>query len=309
VTPRVSVIVPVRNGELELPNLLEALGRQGLSDRDLEVVVALNGGQDPSEDVARHFDARVVQVPHSSRPRKRNRAVAAASGQFLAFTDVDCVPAGGWLKALISCLTHQALAAGPVRLTTSDHPSPLERLELLWRFKQESAVCEEGWSVTANLAITREAFEAIGGFDESFVNAGEDVDLCLRARAAGFGISWCPEAVVAHPAETRLLRAGRRGALVAHSEYQLHMVHGRHEGAYWRHPGPLVRGDWALRRFGIDPNDLPPDERRGILRVARLEWGSRMFGSLWARLALRGPVAALSARRAQSAAPHWRRAG
>jgi GT2 family glycosyltransferase len=302
--PGISVIVPVRNGKPELPRLLDALYRQGIANRDLEVVVAVHRRGDRCAEIARRFGARVVEVPRSSRPQKRNRAVAEARGRFLAFTDVDCLPEDGWLDALTCCLANGQLAAGPVRLTTNDPPSPLERLDALWRFDQESAVREEGWSVTANLAITREAFEAVGGFDERFVHAGEDIDLCLRAREAGFEIAWCPAAVVSHPAETHLFRASRRGASVAHSEYQLHVVHGRRDGAYWRHPGPLIRGDWAIRRFGIDPEDLPADERPDILRVARLEWGGRMIGSLWARLAVCGPVAALRERRRRSAARH-----
>jgi hypothetical protein len=45
-----------------------------------------------------------------------------------------------------------------------------------------------------------------------------------------------------------------------------------------------VRGDWALRRFGVDPHALPAGERRAVLRVARGEYAARMAGSLWAPL-------------------------
>ena len=115
--------------------------------------------------------------------------------------------------------------------------------------------------------MRREAFDAIGGFDAGYRHIGEDVDLCLRARAAGFTLTRCPEAIVEHPAETEpppgpaaLVRAGLRAATPAPQARP-------HAGRYWRNPGPLVRGDWALRRFGIDPARAAP--RRAPRRPAR----------------------------------------
>ena len=46
-------------------------------------------------------------------------------------------------------------------------------------------------------------------------------------------------------------------------------------------------GDWALRRFGIEPDALDPAERRRMLRLARLEYAARMAGSLHAELSPR----------------------
>lgn len=50
----------------------------------------------------------------------------------------------------------------------------------------------------ANFAVGREAFLELGGFDEQFFLYFEDIDLCRRARAAGFAIRYLPEAVVPH---------------------------------------------------------------------------------------------------------------
>src|SRR5207237_1015868 len=83
---------------------------------------------------------------------------------------------------------------------------------------------------------------------------GEDVDLCLRAGAAGFALSRCREAVVEHAAETEPRPVLRRSFEQAYAIHDLHCRHGLQPGRYWRNPGPAVRGDWALRRFGIDPD-------------------------------------------------------
>ena len=66
-----------------------------------------------------------------------------------------------------------------------------------------------------------------------------------------------------------------------------HRLPGPVGGRLHLHPGPLVRGDWALRRFGIEPDALDPAERRRMLRLARLEYAARMAGSLHAELSPR----------------------
>jgi GT2 family glycosyltransferase len=280
----VSVITTVRDGERALPPLAAALDAQRLPRDAFEWVVIDNASSDTTAAVARELGAKVVAEPVPGRARARNTGVAAARGRLLAFTDVDCRPSPEWLERLSACLERSPLAGGPVEVTTGASPTPWERLDAAWRFHQERNVLGAGWAATANLGISREAFTAVGGFDATLTGGGEDVDLCLRARAAGFGIVFCPDAVVEHPAEDGARGTLRRGFEQAVSLDLLHHRHGLTPGRYWRNPGALVRGDWALRRFGIEPADIPAQERRDVLRVARLEYAARIAGSVWAPL-------------------------
>ena len=90
--------------------------------------------------------------------------------------------------------------------------------------------------------------------------------------------------MVEHAAETERRPVLRRSFEQAFALDDLHRRHGLQAGRYWRNPGPLIRGDWALRRFGIDPAQLPADQRRAVLRVARGEYAARIAGSIWAAL-------------------------
>jgi N-acetylglucosaminyl-diphospho-decaprenol L-rhamnosyltransferase len=54
------------------------------------------------------------------------------------------------------------------------------------------------WVSAACLLMRRDAFESIGGFDESFFMYAEDIDLCLRLRDAGWQVRYCPSASVEH---------------------------------------------------------------------------------------------------------------
>jgi GT2 family glycosyltransferase len=276
----IAVITTVRDGEHALQGLADALAQQ--TRRDFEWVVIDNGSRDGTADVARARGATVVEEPRPGRSRARNRGVAATRAPLLAFTDADCRPRPEWLDRLATCLDDgPPLVAGRTVMTTSARPNAVERFDSLWRFRDDR---RRAWGQTANLGMRREAFDAIGGFDPAFHRSGEDVDLCLRARAAGFALVHCPLAVVEHPAERELRPVLRRAFEHAWGLEPLHRRHGVDPGHYWRNPGPLIRGDWALRRFGIDPGELPSSERRAVLRVARQEYAARIAGSLWAPL-------------------------
>jgi GT2 family glycosyltransferase len=279
--PQISVVIPVRDGAASLGRLLESLAGQSLAGGRFEVVVVDNGsGDDAPAAVARRAGAVVVRVPWSNRGRARNHGVEAAAADLIAFTDGDCRAEPGWLEALLGCLDRAPLVAGPVRLETGSPPTRCERLELLWRFAQEENVRDHGWAASANLGIRREAFAAVGGFDGAYEHIGEDVDLCLRAGAAGHRLAYCATAAVHHAAETAIVpilrRAFRHGFSSTQHLRRLPMPVGR---CYWRHPRPALAGDWALRRFGADPR-LEPD----LLGLARAEYAARVAGSAWAEL-------------------------
>jgi GT2 family glycosyltransferase len=283
--PLVSVITTVRDGEGSLPGLFAALDAQTLGRERFEVVVIDNASRDATAAVARAWGAVVVYEPVPGRARARNRGVSAACAPLLAFTDGDCRPRPDWLEHLVGRLAQDPLAAGPVVVSTGAAPNAIERFEALWRFRHEQHAAADGWAATANLGTRRSVFDEIGGFDADLPHIGEDVDLCLRARAAGHALVWCPEAVVEHPAETTLRPLLRRAYEQAYSMDALHMRHGLAPDRSWRHPGPLLRGDWALRRFGADPGALPGAERRAVLLAARLDYAGRMLGSARGRLA------------------------
>jgi len=160
VPPEVSVIVPVRNGEVSIPPLLRSLDTQTLERKRYEVIVVDNDSSDRTAEVAAATGARVVCEPIANRSRARNRGAAHAASRLYAFTDADCVAHAEWLEALLRCQGHASLVAGDVKLNTSQRPNAIERFEALWRFGQEAWVRQQGWAATANLLVHGEAFDA-----------------------------------------------------------------------------------------------------------------------------------------------------
>jgi Glycosyl transferase family 2 len=199
-SPRVAVIVPVRNRRALLAELLDALATQ--TYRDFEVVVVDDQSDDGSAEEARRRGARVVASQGAGAYAARRTGVAASTAPYLAFTDSDCRPVPRWLELGVAALDGGAdLVNGgtwPAR-----PPRPLERT---------MASGEEGLYPTCNVFYRREAYLRAGGFDDRAADRfgfragtrarrmgfGEDTLLAWQVRRAGGRAAYRAEALVEH---------------------------------------------------------------------------------------------------------------
>src|SRR5689334_12401466 len=102
----VSVIVPARDAAATLDGTLRALAAQDLDD-DFEVLVVDDGSTDATAAIAEGFGppVRLLRMTGSTGAGSvRNHGAAAARGHVLAFTDADCAPTPGWLRAGLRAL-------------------------------------------------------------------------------------------------------------------------------------------------------------------------------------------------------------
>ena len=101
-----------------------------------------------------------------------------------------------------SLLLHARWWPGPqsrAPLAPSDQPSWRRRLgSLLGSDRNEWRARRVDWVLGAALAIRRDAFTAIGGFDEAYFLYQEEIDLCYRLRADGWEVHYVPAATVLH---------------------------------------------------------------------------------------------------------------
>jgi GT2 family glycosyltransferase len=202
----VSVIVPTYRRPQQLQDCLEALASQNMED-PWEVVVVDDGTPEPPlPGVATLMAARgwrLVRQANAGPSAARNRGVREARGEFVAFTDDDCLPEPAWLERLLLAARARpnALVGGTtVNGLTGDFFAATSQLILDLVYEHFNAVPNDGYFLASNnILCSRAWFQEVGGFDESFPRAGaEDRDFCDRWRMRGWPITWQPEARVEH---------------------------------------------------------------------------------------------------------------
>jgi GT2 family glycosyltransferase len=204
--PFVSVVVPVRDGLDALRGCVAALLDQNYPPDAFEIIVVDNGSASSPAAVL-PADPRVLLLaePVAGSYRARNTGIQAARGSILAFTDADCVPAAGWLRAAVDHLAEYPgtdMIGGRVGITVrrgAPH-SPPEWFELVEGFPQARYIAT-GFAVTANLVTRRSVLDRVGDFDAELLSGG-DAEWGRRVRAAGGTQRYLPEAVVWHPARS-----------------------------------------------------------------------------------------------------------
>jgi GT2 family glycosyltransferase len=223
VKPHVSIIVPTRNGGSILRRCLESveeLTRYGKYD---VLVVDNQSDQDGTLNFLNELRARdryrvcVFDEPFNFS-RINNYAVRNTSSDVLVFLNDDTeVITPEWLEELVSLAMQPSAGAvgamlyypsgriqhagivlglGKERIAghayhdlLGDHPGDKCRAKLVQEVSAVTAAC---------MAVRRDRFDAVTGFDEAFAVAFNDVDLCLRLQDKGWRNIWTPNAKLYH---------------------------------------------------------------------------------------------------------------
>ncbi len=258
-----------------------------------EVVYVDSGSTDGSIAAAQEAGAQVVELDTSipfTAARARNAGVAALSARhdYLQFIDGDCALDPAWMETASAFL--------------NDHPEAAvvcgRRRERFPETSIYNAMCDVEWNTPIGQAkscggdamMRAEAFdEAVGGFNPGLI-AGEEPELCVRLRAAGWQIWRIDAEMTLHDAAmTRFSQYWKRsrrgghayaeGAAMHGAPPERHGVAGTRRAVIWGLAVPLVIlllalliGPWALLLLAIYPAQ--------IARLALRDGGDRFA---WAR--------------------------
>lgn len=232
---KVSIIVPFKDKPRLLNNVVDSI-RRLTSYTDYELVLVDNGSANPAtraliDRLASASDIKIVRYDEEfNYSRANNLGAATASGDVLVFLNNDTeVVSPDWLEILAGQALREGVGAVGALLQYRDGSiqhagvviglagmashlfSGLEPNEVpgAWIDHAREVTAVTG----ACLAVDRDAFVAVGGFDESFELTGSDVDFCLRLIRAGYRNLIDPRARLIH-----LERRTRRGLAVRRND-------------------------------------------------------------------------------------------
>ncbi|MGF1497670.1 MAG: glycosyltransferase [Elainellaceae cyanobacterium] len=237
--PLLSVIIPIYNGEADLPDLVSCLWGQTYPAAQVEYLLVDNNSGDRTftqlQTFAEQSRARGITLTSlqeaniQSSYAARNAGVRAARGQILAFTDADCRPQSNWLERLVQPFANPAvgLVAGEVLAfpsrnlleTYADRQATLSQTHTL-------AHPFRPYGQTANLAVRRQAFIQAGLF-RPYLTTGGDADLCWRVLGTGrWEIAFAETATVQHRHRSTLAELRSQWRRYGRSNRYLHELHG-----------------------------------------------------------------------------------
>jgi GT2 family glycosyltransferase len=203
----ISIVIPTYRRPQQLTRCLEAIACLEYPREEFEAIVVDDGGDTQLDHVVASFADRMavslLRQPHAGPAAARNAGSERARGRYVAFLDDDCAPDPRWLRELVTCLnTHGDAAIGGRTLNSLPDNLYSSATQLLVDYvsdQHNDNFRHAAFFPSNNLAVSKSAFQAIGGFNVRFeFPAAEDRDWCDRWLRHGFRLHYASDAIVHH---------------------------------------------------------------------------------------------------------------
>ncbi len=207
----VSVIVPVYNDPEGIATTLRALTKQKYPTTSYEIIVCDNGSTDATQAVVRRFQEKcgevirlVIEDKQQSSYAARNKGIAAAQGEILAFVDADMWMDEDWLTKVVDTMQDESIhyLGCNVEIVTAGI-SLVGRYNATFGFPVEKYLRENHYAPTCCLVARRKLFGSLGPFDAT-LRSGGDVLFGRVAHDSGMQQHFARGIRLYHPARDTL---------------------------------------------------------------------------------------------------------
>jgi len=212
-----SIVIPVYNRPDEVAELLESLTKQ--TDKGFEVLVIEDGSSVPCKEVCEQYadklDLHYYFKPNSGRSETRNYGMERASGDWFIIYDSDVIVPPQYIATV-----REELAKNPVDCYGGPDAADnsFSDVQKAINYSMTSIMTtggirgatknKEKFSPRSfNMGISRKCFETVGGYKNMI---GEDIDMSIRIKDAGFKTTLIPEAYVYHKRRVDLTKFFRQ---------------------------------------------------------------------------------------------------
>ncbi|WP_445242953.1 glycosyltransferase [Microcoleus sp. N3A4] len=237
--PDISVIVPIYNGEADLPDLIECLRSQTYPIDRVEYLIVDNNSRDRTSTILQTFSDSGRERDINIRPltenliqssyAARNQGIRASKGEIIAFTDADCRPESDWLENLVKPFVDLEIGISAGEIVALPGKTILEQHAdrqntLSQKHTLAHPFCPYGQ--TANLAVRRLVLQQIGLF-RPYLTSGGDADLCWRIlRETSYKLYFAENAIVRHRHRSTIKQLQSQWYRYGESNQYLHELHG-----------------------------------------------------------------------------------
>ncbi|MEA5511196.1 glycosyltransferase [Crocosphaera sp. UHCC 0190] len=237
--PKVSVIIPIYNGEEDLPNLIDCLRSQTYPKDRVEYLLVNNNSSDRTPQILEKaaIDAQKIGITLKalnenqiqSSYAARNQGIRQATGDILAFTDADCRPIYQWIEALVQPFIDETIGIVVGELAALAGNSLLEKYAERYGVMSQKFLLEHSflpYGQTANLAIRRSIFFQIGFF-RPYLTTGGDADICWRIQQeTDWKLTFSPAAIIRHRHRSNFKELRNQWQRYGQSNQYLHELYG-----------------------------------------------------------------------------------
>lgn len=230
--PTVSVAICVRNLRKYIGNCIESILNQTFDD--FEIVVIDDMSSDNTRKIIEKFGDERIRYFRNKKwlgiPKSRNLSVKYANGEYIFFTDGDCVVSKDWIEQGLKFLMDPDCAGveGKIYYVSEEYKPTFS-----------DHICESKYGnfMTGNMAYKRSIVESVGGFDERY-NYHEDRDLALRILRS-CKIKFNPNMIVYVQQQTLTPKELMQGRPIIKNKVYLFKRFGDRELVLWRIVDPL----------------------------------------------------------------------
>lgn len=205
--PLISIIIPTLNEENNLPRALESIKKIDYPFEKTEIIIVDGGSTDKTLEIARKFGVKIYQNQLKIRGAGCKIGIEKARGEFVAFTDADCVTPVNWLKDLLSAFNDSQVAGvGGPNITPKDDTQFAkavgEVINLLTKpgsrygFNTKKII-EIYHNPGCNVLYKRKPILKVGNFNTELLTC-EDEELDFRLIENGYKLLFTPKVVVNH---------------------------------------------------------------------------------------------------------------
>ena len=208
--PMISVVVAVFNSEKTIEKNLQAIFHQDYfsSQGKLDLIVVDDGSTDATPEILSTFKAiKCFRQINSGPAAARNRGAQLAQGDFIFFTDSDCVPAPDWISKAMTHFSDPSVGVVAGSYGIMNDQNLLARIiyqEIIFRHHALMPAYPKVFG-SYNFGIRRKVFFEVGGFNTRYrYPSGEDNDLSYKIISAGYKIYFARDSLVKHYHPSRI---------------------------------------------------------------------------------------------------------